>query len=119
MGFTQYWYWYPLIPFISLCFSPTAVIGLNKDLNMPVTSFKSNAKPELFAYPAIEEEEKKEEEKPKDHEILQNPARVTILQRQYVEFDQDERYRPVRSGAIKGSGVIIVTDTKPDEEVTI
>jgi len=172
--FTQYWYWYPLIPFLSLCFSPTAVIGLNKDLNMPVTKFKSNAKPELFAYPAMKEEKKKDlgpaaptavlsitekakkrellrtksqggmdveekeeekkeeekmdveekeeekvEEKPKDHEILENPARVTIVQRSFVLFDQDERYRPVRSGPIKGSGVIILSDTKPDEEVTI
>jgi len=28
---TQYWYWYPLINMLSLAFTPTAVIGLNKD----------------------------------------------------------------------------------------
>jgi 26S proteasome regulatory subunit N2 len=189
--FSQYWYWYPLVPLISLAFSPTAVIGLNKDLNMPVTAFKSNARPELFAYPPmkeiakkdvgplaptavlsitekakkrdmkrtkskpgmdVEEDEKekekesamevdkedakdakegepkegeqkeegeKEEEKPKDHEILQNPARVTIAQREYVVFDQDERYRPVRPGRISGSGVILLTDSKPDDEQVI
>jgi len=32
--FTQFWYWYPLIHFISLAFSPTAIIGLNKDLKV-------------------------------------------------------------------------------------
>merc|ERR1711959_759839 len=58
--FSQYWYWYPLIPMISLAFSPTAVIGLNKDLNMPVVSFKSDAAPELFAYPPMKEEKKKD-----------------------------------------------------------
>merc|ERR1711998_794377 len=63
----------------------------------------------------VEEEEKK----PTTHEILQNPARVTIPQREFVMFDQDERYHPVRSGHIKGSGVILLTDTKPDEEQVI
>lgn len=32
--FTQFWYWYPLIHFVSLAFTPTAVIGLNKDLKV-------------------------------------------------------------------------------------
>jgi len=182
--FSQYWYWYPLVPMISLAFSPTAVIGLNKDLNMPVTAIKSNARPELFAYPPMKEEKKKdvgpaaptavlsitekskkrdlkrtkskggmdvedekdtamdveeekkegdekegeqkegdekkeEKEKPKDHEILQNPARVTIAQRDFIVFDQDERYRPVRPGRITGSGVILLSDAKPEEEQVI
>eukprot|EP00742_Colponemidia_sp_Colp-10_P001792 GILJ01001916.1.p1 GENE.GILJ01001916.1~~GILJ01001916.1.p1 ORF type:complete len:980 (-),score=200.10 GILJ01001916.1:129-3032(-) len=51
--FTQFWYWYPLMHFVSLAFVPTAVIGLNKDLKMPKNfDFKSNVKPSLFAYPA-------------------------------------------------------------------
>jgi len=49
--FTQSWYWHPLVYFVSLAFTPTALIGLNKDLKMPVFTFKSNAKPSLFAYP--------------------------------------------------------------------
>jgi 26S proteasome regulatory subunit N2 len=49
--FTQFWYWYPLTYFISLAFSPTAIIGLNSDLQMPKLEFLSNAKPSLFDYP--------------------------------------------------------------------
>ncbi|XP_050216572.1 26S proteasome non-ATPase regulatory subunit 1 homolog A-like [Mercurialis annua] len=49
--FSQFWYWYPLIYFISLAFSPTALIGLNYDLNVPKFEFISNAKPSLFEYP--------------------------------------------------------------------
>ncbi|KAH7299750.1 hypothetical protein KP509_24G027100 [Ceratopteris richardii] len=49
--FSQYWYWYPLIYFLSLSFTPTAFIGLNHDLNMPKFTFLSNAKPSLFGYP--------------------------------------------------------------------
>ncbi|CAG8556740.1 11970_t:CDS:10, partial [Acaulospora colombiana] len=41
--FTQFWYWFPLTHFLSLSFTPTAIIGLNKELK---------AKPSLFAYPA-------------------------------------------------------------------
>lgn len=49
--FSQFWYWYPLIYFISLAFSPTALIGLNYDLNVPKFEFLSHAKPSLFEYP--------------------------------------------------------------------
>ncbi|KAK6914274.1 26S proteasome regulatory subunit RPN2, C-terminal [Dillenia turbinata] len=49
--FSQFWYWYPLIYFVSLSFSPTAFIGLNSDLKVPRFEFLSNAKPSLFEYP--------------------------------------------------------------------
>lgn len=49
--FLQYWYWYPLTYFIALSFTPTAMIGLNADLKMPVFELTSEAKPSLFAYP--------------------------------------------------------------------
>ncbi|GFZ10670.1 26S proteasome regulatory complex, non-ATPase subcomplex, Rpn2/Psmd1 subunit [Actinidia rufa] len=50
-AFSQFWYWYPLIYFISLSFSPTAFIGLNYDLKVPRFEFLSHAKPSLFEYP--------------------------------------------------------------------
>nr|GMC58785.1 26S proteasome non-ATPase regulatory subunit 1 homolog A-like [Ipomoea batatas] len=49
--FSQFWYWYPLIYFVSLSFSPTAFIGLNYDLKVPTFEFMSHAKPSLFEYP--------------------------------------------------------------------
>lgn len=33
--FCQYWYWYPLSYFITLALQPTALLGLNADLQMP------------------------------------------------------------------------------------
>lgn len=49
--FCQYWFWYPLTHFLSLAFTPTAVIGLNHDLQMPTHwTFLSDAKPAVFAY---------------------------------------------------------------------
>ncbi|CAL5395065.1 unnamed protein product [Camellia sinensis] len=49
--FSQFWYWYPLIYFVSLSFSPTAFIGLNYDLKVSKFEFLSHAKPSLFEYP--------------------------------------------------------------------
>ncbi|KAJ3341759.1 proteasome regulatory particle base subunit [Gonapodya sp. JEL0774] len=49
--FTQFWYWFPLTHFLSLAFTPTAIIGLDKDLKIPKFDFVSNAKPSVFAYP--------------------------------------------------------------------
>jgi len=62
--FQQFWYWYPLVHFLSLSFTPTAVIGLNKDLRIPEDfTFTSAAPPSRFAYPPPIETKKKEEKK--------------------------------------------------------
>jgi 26S proteasome regulatory subunit N2 len=60
--FLQTWYWYPLFPFLSLCFTPTMLIGLNKDFDMP-TDFETicSAPPSMFSYHKAEV--KKEDEK--------------------------------------------------------
>lgn len=49
--FSQFWYWYPLTHFLSLAFTPTAIIGLNKNVEIPQFEYLSNARPSLFAYP--------------------------------------------------------------------
>eukprot|EP00835_Amoeboradix_gromovi_P000450 NODE_16_length_41655_cov_0.272813.p1 type:complete len:790 gc:universal NODE_16_length_41655_cov_0.272813:17171-19540(+) len=49
--YTQYWNWYPLSLFLSLTFVPTAIIGLNKDLNVPKMTLKCSCKPSLYKYP--------------------------------------------------------------------
>jgi 26S proteasome regulatory subunit N2 len=64
MMFMQHWYWYPMLNFISLAITPTALVGLNKNLKVP-KSFKciSNAKPSTYKYPEfvkIDKDKKKE-----------------------------------------------------------
>merc|ERR1712226_650370 len=108
--FTQYWYWFPLSHFLSLAFQPTAIIGLNSNLDMPVAQFKSSAKPSMYGYtPNIEDEkkddkkekmevdEKKEEDKKEGEEkkkeaeplfeMLANPARVMKAQLKVVTLE--------------------------------
>src|SRR5436305_9764697 len=60
--FTQYWYWFPFTHFLSLSFTPTAVIGLDHDLEVPSFKFHSATRPSLFDYPA--EQEVKTDEAP-------------------------------------------------------
>jgi len=61
----QHWYWYPLMHFLPLAFTPTHAIGLTKDFKMPQSfQVKCAAKPSHFAYPK-KMEEKKEEKKEK------------------------------------------------------
>ena len=60
--FTQYWYWFPLTHFLSLSFTPTSVIGLDHDLEVPNFKFHSATRPSLFDYPP--EQETKTEDAP-------------------------------------------------------
>jgi 26S proteasome regulatory subunit N2 len=60
--FTQYWYWFPLTHFLSLSFTPTAVIGVDQKLEVPVFKFHCNTRPSLFDYPP--EQQAKTDEAP-------------------------------------------------------
>lgn len=60
--FTQYWYWFPFTHFLSLSFSPTAVIGLDHNLEIPDFKFHCATRQSLFDYPP--EQEVKAEEGP-------------------------------------------------------
>lgn len=60
--FTQYWYWFPFTHFLSLSFSPTAMIGLDHNLDMPDFKFHCATRQSLFDYPP--EQEVKAEEGP-------------------------------------------------------
>lgn len=60
--FTQYWYWFPFTHFLSLSFSPTSIIGLDHDLEIPSFQFQCSTRPSLFDYPP--EQEVKTEEGP-------------------------------------------------------
>ena len=55
----QYWYWYPMMHMMSLSFTPTALIGLNRDLDMPV-AFRVECDSSLaqFDYPEPTTEKK-------------------------------------------------------------
>jgi len=62
--FWQYWYWYPLIPFLTLCFQPTMIMSLNKDLKMLQIDVESREKNKnRFSYVENLKQEKKDKKK--------------------------------------------------------
>lgn len=79
--FTQFWYWFPLAHFLSLSFTPTAIIGLNRELQLPNFEFKSNARPSFFNYPvAVKKENEKKVEKV-ETAVLSTTAKSQARQR--------------------------------------
>ena len=85
--FLQHWYWYPYTAALSLTFSPTAIIGLNKDLKMPKDFCTTcNAKPSAFAYPEpLEQKVEKKKERVKTAVLsttAANKARRFVVGRQ-------------------------------------
>lgn len=87
--FTNYWYWFPLAHCLSLAFTPTAVIALNKDLKMPKLSLKSAAKPSIYAYPPPLEEKKAEEREKVATVVLSTAARQK--RREHADKKDDEK----------------------------
>merc|ERR1719318_1432824 len=134
--FTQYWHWFPLSHFLSLAFQPTAVIGLNSNLDMPVVKFKSSAKPSMFGYPPNLEEKKKEDkekvttavlsitnkqEKKEPEalfEVLSNPARVMKAQLKVINLE-DGKYRPMKDISIGGIVLLDRAELGAEEEEQI
>lgn len=54
----QHWYWYPLMHCISMSFSATMMMGLNKDFDVPKDfGVLCRAPPSMFSYPKVEEKE--------------------------------------------------------------
>ena len=75
--FLQHWYWYPLLNFISLALTPTALIGVNQNLKVP-KSFTSisNAKPSLYKYPDFLKKDEGKEKAKVETAVLSTTAKV-------------------------------------------
>jgi len=63
MLWAQYWYWYPMMHMLSLSFVPTALIGVNVHLDMPVDfAVDCDADLKEFEYPKPLEEKKEKKQ---------------------------------------------------------
>lgn len=75
--FLQHWYWYPLLNFMSLALTPTALIGVNENLKVPKSfTFVSNAKPSLYKYPDFLKKEEGKEKTKVETAVLSTTAKV-------------------------------------------
>lgn len=87
--FTQYWYWFPLTHFLSLSFTPTAIIGVDQDLEIPSFKLHSNTRPSMFDYPP--EQEVKAEEAPEKVKTAVLSTTAQAKRRKLVKARQQRR----------------------------
>lgn len=99
--FTQFWYWYPLSHFLSLSFTPTSVIGLNKNLQAPKFEIAVNAKPSMFAYPPMT--------KPPTTEVIEKVATAVL------STTNKTKARARRNNKENGGDAMDTDDKKEDE----
>lgn len=88
--FTQFWFWFPLSHFLSLAFTPTAIIGLNKDLKMPKVQYRSNCKPSTFAYPPPLEVPKEKEKEKVSTAVLSITAKAKKKEKEKKEKEEEK-----------------------------
>ena len=75
--FLQYWYWYPLLNFVSLALTPTALIGVSENLKVPKSfSITSNAKPSLYKYPEFLKKDEGTAKEKVETAVLSTTAKV-------------------------------------------
>jgi len=75
--FMQHWYWYPLLNFLSLSLTPTALIGVSENLKVPKSfHFTSNAKPSTYKYPDFLKKEEGKEKAKVETAVLSTTAKV-------------------------------------------
>ncbi|KAI8904396.1 armadillo-type protein [Gorgonomyces haynaldii] len=87
--FTQFWYWFPLAHFLPLAFTPTGVLGLNKDLEVPKFTFTSNCKPSQFAYPPPTKPPTKEVVEKVKTAVLSTTAKSKSRQKKKQEEEEE------------------------------
>jgi 26S proteasome regulatory subunit N2 len=119
--FTQYWYWFPLTHFLALSFTPTAVIGVDQDLEIPAFKFHSNTRPSMFDYPP--ETEVKTEEAPEKIKTAvlsttaQDKRRRLVKERQRRRESMDVDQAPTTPKvADEDDKMDIDEDTKKDDK---
>lgn len=107
--FTQYWYWFPLTHFLALSFTPTAIIGVDQDLEIPSFKFHSATRPSTFDYPP-EQEVKTEEAPEKVKTAVLSTTNQAKRRKQMKERQQRRESMDVDPGQTP-------TTPKPDEEM--
>ncbi|KAL9034948.1 MAG: hypothetical protein Q9214_006813 [Letrouitia sp. 1 TL-2023] len=119
--FTQYWYWFPLTHFLSLSFTPTAIIGVDQDLEVPSFKFHSATRPSLFDYPP--EQETKIEDAPEKVKtaVLSTTAQAKRRaqkkerQQRHESMDIDQSPTTPRTNNIGDKMEVDESAIKPDE----
>lgn len=122
--FTQYWYWFPFTHFLSLSFTPTSIIGLDPDLEIPDVKFHCATRPSLFDYPPEQEAKVEEGPAPVSTAILSTTAQAKrraqkkerALRRESMDIDSTPT--AAKSGQATGDKMDVDDDKKAKTDKT-
>lgn len=118
--FPQFWYWYPLVHFLSLAFTPTATIGLNSNLELPQGfTVVSKSPKSLYDYPPPIDLNKKEEKKEVKHNTLSVTAKVLAKARRKEDEEKKASGEDVPmtpSNEAKTDSMEVDEETKTSDE---
>ena len=113
--FTQYWYWFPFTHFLSLSFSPTSIIGLDHDLEIPDFKFHCATRPSLFDYPPEQEVQAEEGPALIATAILSTTAQAK-RRAQKKERAQRRESMDIDSAPVKGGDKMDVDEEKKADD---
>merc|ERR1712113_411630 len=88
--FWQYWYWYPLIPFITLCFEPTMIMALNRELQMVKINVESREKNKNRFHYVENLKEEKQDKRKKAIKVELSIAAKTKQRKQQKEKEKEK-----------------------------
>ncbi|CCK69520.1 proteasome regulatory particle base subunit RPN2 KNAG_0C04180 [Huiozyma naganishii CBS 8797] len=89
--FTQFWYWYPLAHFLSLSFTPTAVVAVRaSDLAIPKFELNCFSKEDTFSYPKMYEVEESKQIEKVAAAVLSTTARAKARSKK-TKKDKEEK----------------------------
>ena len=96
--FSQFWYWFPLAHFLSLSFTPTAIIGVRAtDMAIPKFELNCYGRQEVFEYPAMYEEEGNKEIEKVATAILSTTARAKARAKKVKKEKNEKRVKDERN----------------------
>lgn len=115
--FAQSWFWYPFAHFLSLSFSPTAIIGVNADLKVPQFKLNVQSKPEYFQYPPKVEEAKEKQPDKLAKAVLSTTVRAKArAKKQQAMKKKDDKVDHMEVDESKSeSGVKVKTETTSEK----
>lgn len=114
----QYWYWYPLMHFLSLAFTPTFLIGLNKDFKLPNKfATRCAARPSAFAYPKKLEEKKEEKKERVITAVLSTTAKAKAREAKKKAGDDPHHMDVDSASAATGGAGGGVAESKVSEDI--
>ena len=117
--FTSFWYWFPLAHFLSLAFTPTAIIGLNSRLAAPKLQFVSQARPSMFAYtPETPKAENKAAEKVATAVLsttARAKARAKKAEKEKAEAEKDAMDTDEKPAAVGGEDKMDTDEVKVED----